>query len=291
MIKVIVIIFSCLLCIGCGVVSKVSNNEYVEYSKIILQKEVSANFVMAYFTDENSGLRFAVSEDLYNWNILNNDTPYFKPNNCVFRDPYILKTDDRIYHLVYTNNWNSNSFGYVESTDLITWTNNRNINIYGIVSCWAPEIINIDDTYYIYFSMQKTENSPHVIGYITTKDFIKFTDVVILFDQYNAIDANIIYNKNSGLFQIAIKNEDTKQITTYISKSLTENFNNGIIINNVIGEGPSQIFIENDLYVFYDHMNNKNYRLSKIQNCLVYDVSENLVAPKGMRHAHIFKHE
>ncbi|MDQ3846148.1 MAG: arabinosidase, partial [Bacteroidota bacterium] len=77
-----------------------------------------------------AGLRLLYSYDGYKWTDL--DTTFLQPmiDDKVMRDPSIVQSPDRTYHLVWTSAWKgSKSFGYAYSKDLIHWSEQKQISV------------------------------------------------------------------------------------------------------------------------------------------------------------------
>ena len=59
------------------------------------------------------------------------------------RDPSIVYRDG-MFHMVWTTDWNSRSFGYASSRDLLSWSQPRKIDIRGdftaVRNTWVPEL-------------------------------------------------------------------------------------------------------------------------------------------------------
>jgi len=145
----------------------------------------------------SSGVFLSWSTNGYDFSPLNDGHPVFVPpefpgddadnsdtwGNLV-RDPSIrYGPDDGLFHLVFTSDINSRSFGYAESPDLVHWSNVKLVQIWSnevasIDHTWAPEIYYDDvfsNCYVIAFSSGVGGDTLH-LQYTTTTDFSTWTD-------------------------------------------------------------------------------------------------------------------
>src|SRR5947208_6860001 len=113
-----------------------------------LNPTMGQRYLFSYFKGNGEdGLHLAYSEDGLAWRALNDDKPFFHPSvgkEKLTRDPSIVRGPDGMYHMVWTAGWNELGFGYAESRDLITWTNERYVPVMAneptALNKWAPEI-------------------------------------------------------------------------------------------------------------------------------------------------------
>ncbi len=148
----------------------------------------------------NSGVFLSWSTNGYDFKPLNNGHPVFVPpefpgddadntdgyQNLV-RDPSMVHGPDGLYHLVFTSDINSRSFGYAESPDLVHWSNVKLVQIWenepsAVDHTWAPEIFydEVLDQYLIAFSSGVGGNAIRIY-YTTTTDFATFADPVVMY--------------------------------------------------------------------------------------------------------------
>ena len=203
---------------------------HAEAPPAVAEKDFVA-YLFAYFTGnrvEEEAVRFAISNDGYNFFTLNNnksviDSKVISSTGGV-RDPHILRSEDeRSFYMVLTDmtshlGWNSNrAFVMLRSDDLVHWTSSV-INIQekyeeqdDLLRVWAPQTIYDDlaGKYMVYWSM-KYGDGPDVIYYAYAND--DFTDIEgeprPLFLPKNGkscIDGDII-NKN-GIYHLFYKTE------------------------------------------------------------------------------------
>ncbi|GEM_PF-2956575 len=106
-----------------------------------------AGYLFAYFTGNDNtrgeeAIRFALSDDGYDFKALNNDRPVISSAAIAetggVRDPHILRGPDNCFYMVVTDmvsalGWDSNrGMVLLKSCDLVNWTHSA-INIY-----WCP---------------------------------------------------------------------------------------------------------------------------------------------------------
>jgi len=201
---------------------KIINREFnvnVLKKPVPLRDEDFGGYLFAHFIGEQTSLSeqiyFAVSEDGLNFKDLNNLKPVLisEAGEKGVRDPYLYRSPegDRFF-LIATDlsihnrgGWYLNEQGYYdpsttgssyliiwESLDLINWTGGRAIKVApkNAGMAWAPEMIYYEKTgeYLIYFSssimnpLTKYKDKPNTIYYVTTRDFIHFSDTKIFID-------------------------------------------------------------------------------------------------------------
>ena len=214
------------------------------------EKEKNEAYLFTYFIGNGPGeesIRFAVSEDGYNYRALNNNMPVLDNQQICktggVRDPHILRgADGKTFYMVVTDlyvsdmGWKNYAMVLLKSTDLIKWTSSVvDIpkvfpNEFGDVwRVWAPQTIYDDETgkYMVYFSM-KQGDAPDIIYYAyANKEFTALETVPkqLLYNPQNnaCIDGDII--KKGGLFYLFHKSESGEPgIKLAISDKLTEGY-------------------------------------------------------------------
>ena len=111
-------------------------------------QESDSLYLFSYFMDNGQdGLHLAWSEDGLQWVALNNNQSFLKPEvgkDRLMRDPCIIQTPDRMYHMVWTISWGEKGIGYARSADLVHWSEQQYIPVMEhekkAMNCWAPEI-------------------------------------------------------------------------------------------------------------------------------------------------------
>lgn len=189
-------------------------------------------YLFAYFTGNDNtrneeAIRFAVSDDGYNFKALNNDRPII--NSALIaetggvRDPHILRGPDNCFYMVVTDmvsarGWDSNrGMVLLKSCDLIHWTHSA-INIQkkyknqeNLKRVWAPQTIYDPKAkkMLIYWSMQHGDG-PDIIYYAyANKDFTDIEGTPKPFfipqDGKSCIDGDIVYK--DGVYHLFYKTE------------------------------------------------------------------------------------
>lgn len=267
------------------------------------EKKPSA-YLFTYFTGnskEQEQIRFAISNDGYNFRALNNNKAVISSEKISstggVRDPHILRgADGKTFYMVVTdmvsaNGWSSNrAMVLLKSNDLINWSSSiiniqkRFPNNDDLLRVWAPQTIY--DTkakkYMIYWSM-KNGNNPDIIYYAyANKDFtdLETTPKQLFFSPTNGacIDGDIIYK--DGTYNLFFKTEgDGAGIKIATSNKLTE----GYVLNDkyvqqtkdpVEGAGVFKLNNSNDYILMYDLYTKGKYQFTKtndLKNFTVVD--------------------
>lgn len=173
-------------------------------------------YLFCYFTGnepENESVHFAVSDDGYHFNALNNNEKVITQSlgkKCC-RDPFIFRDEDNIFHIIATDmrcydGWcNNNSMIVWDSIDLVNWENERIIDFSQFEETksanrvWAPQVIfdKFNNEYMIYWTHNNADDELDTITwYAYTKDFKTLTTKpAVLFKPKSGlcgIDADII---------------------------------------------------------------------------------------------------
>lgn len=191
-------------------------------------------YIFAYF--EGSGdrgsqehLRFALSEDGFNWKALNHNSPIINSDTISqsggIRDPHILRSPDGKSFVMVATDMSAARNGWVEnpgivmmrSDDLINWTHST-VNLrkdfpkhfsdaYWV---WAPQTIYDPDAnkYMVYFTLRRDDPEKGLITYYAyaNKDFTGFeSEPKVLFKaKYGCIDNDIVKGPD-GLWHMFYK--------------------------------------------------------------------------------------
>ena len=188
---------------------------------LLLASEFVA-FLFTYFTGnrpEQEQICYALSEDGYNYTLLNQGYPVIKSDSIAFtqcvRDPHILRGEDgKTFYMVATDmksslGWASNrGLVMMKSTDLIHWTHSvvniptRFTDWMNVTRVWAPETIYDHKTgkYMVFFSMLTDDGKckfDKIFYCYANEDFTDLeTEPVYMFDNGSAtIDGDIVYNE------------------------------------------------------------------------------------------------
>ena len=205
-------------------------------------------FLFTYFTGnspEQEQICYALSEDGYNYTLLNQGYPVISSDSIAFtqcvRDPHILRGEDgKTFYMVATDmksslGWASNrGLVMMKSTDLIHWTHSV-VNIptrfpewMNVTRVWAPETIYDHKTgkYMIFFSMLTDDGKckfDKIFYSYANADFTDLeSDPVYMFDNGSAtIDGDIVYNDADQLYHLFYKSEAHGGILQATAKQLT----------------------------------------------------------------------
>jgi len=223
------------------------------FSCVNTVKEQTPNdgyYVLCYFRGEYDGMleqqsvHLAISSNGYDFTPLNDNEPMIEQTlgkkNC--RDPFLFKANDKYYILATDmdskEGWLSNhSLVMWESTDLITWTNERIFEFHDYEGfenanrVWAPQVVYDSNVgkYMVYltlsvFTDENGDGEDDDITYIRygylNEDFTKIENIKDLFkasDGTPVIDADIV--KEGDTYYMYYKYEGNIYCAT--SKSLT----------------------------------------------------------------------
>ena len=190
-----------------------------------LTEDDFGGYLFAHFIGEQEGhqeqIYFALSENGLNFNDMNNCKPVLISNvgEKGVRDPYMYRSyeGDRFFLIatdlsIYNRGgWFQNEQGYYdasttgssnlvlwESTDLINWGEPKLLPVApeNAGMAWAPEMIYHEETgeYVIFFSSSimnpetKMKAKPNTIFYVTTRDFVNFSETKIFIDNQSDPD-------------------------------------------------------------------------------------------------------
>jgi len=228
------------LCLFVGLTTLLSTTNAENTTKknaktgICCKKENYSAYLFVYFTGnrkDEEQIRFALSDDGYNFKALNHDKPVVSSAAISLtggvRDPHILRgLDGKTFYMVATdmvsaNGWSSNrGMVLLKSTDLLHWTS-KAINIpdvflteFGdVLRVWAPQTIYdpAAKKYMVYFSMLKSTAGDYDKIYYSyvNKDFTALETVPkqLFFSPDNkaCIDGDIVYN--NGKYHLFFKTE------------------------------------------------------------------------------------
>ncbi|MEL0455912.1 family 43 glycosylhydrolase [Flavobacteriaceae bacterium SZ-1-7] len=215
----------------------------------VAEKENRSAYLFSYFTGNDTNgeqIRFAVSNDGYNYTPLNNGQPIINSDTISIkkgvRDPHILRSEDgNTFYMVVTDmksfdGWDSNrGIVLLKSNDLVNWTH-ATVNFptkwpteWGnVLRVWAPQTIYdpVEGKYMVYFSLWNNDaTAPYdKIYYCYAND--DFTDLIgtpqLLFDRgTSTIDGDIVFNEVDNLYHMFFKNEALGGISKVTASSLT----------------------------------------------------------------------
>ncbi len=261
-------------------------------------------YLFTYFTG-NSGneeaIRFALSNDGYNYRALNNNQPILSSQQISstggVRDPHILRgADGKTFYMVVTDmvsasGWDSNrAMVLLKSTDLINWTSGI-VNIQqrfpghdSLLRVWAPQTIfdPQEKKYMIYFSMKHGKDPDKIYFAYANEDFtdLQTTPKQLFFSPTNGacIDGDIVYKDRK--YHLFFKTEgDGAGIKIAVSDKLTE----GYVLRDkyvqqtkdpVEGSGVFKLNNNDGYILMYDVYTKGKYQFTKtkdLQNFTVID--------------------
>lgn len=211
------------------------------------QAQEYTSYLFAYFAGnwpDGEQVRYAVSDDGYNYRALNGGRPVVASDTiamkrCV-RDPHIIRAQDgKTFYMVLTDmrssqGWQSNDgIVLMKSTDLLHWEHTaihfptRFPNLEGfdeknLHAVWAPQTIwdEKEGKYMIYYSIGRHDweyptedpnfNQPYFRIYYSyaNEDFTDITEPKLLFDFGTAaIDGDIVYDAKNKEYVLFFKDE------------------------------------------------------------------------------------
>ena len=315
--NILIILLVVLLSGTWNLQAKSKENEQTEKKSFwkLIERPKQA-YLFSYFMGSGDGLHFLYSYDGIMWKTLNEGNIFLKPevgSAKLMRDPSIVQAPDGVFHMVWTTGWTENNIGYASSTDLIHWSEQKEIPVMAheaeVRNTWAPELFYDKKTkdYYIIWASTIPGRFPvsggsesdynHRLYYTKTKDFENFSPTDLFYDPgFNVIDAAIL--KRKGLYYMFLKNETLepveKNIRMVASKKLTE-FPNTVsepISGIEWAEGPSPLQIGKYTYVYWDNYRNHHYggvRCKNLKKPEWEDISKIINFPAGIRHGTAFE--
>lgn len=261
------------------------------------------------------GLHLSYSKDGINWTALNNDSSFLAPVAGVsklMRDPCIIRTKDGVFHMVWTTGWTERGIGYSASMDLIHWSPQKYLQVMAnepdARNCWAPEIVydKKKKQFMIFWATTITGRFPeteasgeghynHRIYYVTTKNFIIFSDTKLLYEPgFNVIDATIV--RKGGKYLMFLKDETIsppqKNIKMATGRRLYGPYKKASspITGKYWAEGPAAIKIGKTWFVYFDKYTEGKYGAVSSTDLKTWnDISDNIRFPEGTRHGTVFE--
>ncbi len=273
-------------------------------------------FLFSYFKGNGEdGLHLAYSMDGYTFTTLNNDKSFLKPvvgTSKLMRDPCIIRTGDGTFHMVWTAGWTERGIGYSSSRDLINWSEQKYFMVMdkepSARNTWAPEIFFDKKTkqFLIFWATtipgrfpdtEKTGDTGynHRIYYVTTRDFITFSETKLLYDHgFNVIDATIIRNKKRYFMFLKdeTRNPPQKNIRLASSSDLYGLYSppSNPITGNYWAEGPTPLKTGKKWIVYFDkYVDHKMGAVMSTDLINWKDISEKVTFPEGARHGTMFQ--
>lgn len=272
-------------------------------------------YLMSYFKGNGDGLHLAYSRDGLQWEALFKDSVILKPQigkDKLMRDPSIVQDDEGTFHMVWTTGWWDQGVGYASSTDLTSWSEQRNIPVMdlyeGARNAWAPELFYDvkDKTFYIFWAStipgafpelptsESEKGLNHRQYYVTTKDFKTFSETKLFFEPgFSVIDGAILQKDDT--YYLFVKNENSAppekniRVTSHDKPYEFPTTVSAPITGDYWAEGPAPLIVDEYVYVYFDKYTNREYGAVRSKDMKNWeDVSDAVSFPKGIRHGTTF---
>ena len=273
-------------------------------------------YLFSYFNGNGDGLHLAYSTDGMTWEALRNDTVWLLPEigkDKLMRDPSIVQDEEGTFHMVWTSGWWDQGIGYASSKDLIHWSEQKDIPVMkdfeGTRNTWAPELFydKKDKTFYIFWAStvpgafpelptsEREKGMNHRQYYVTTKDFVTFSETKLYFEPgFCVIDGSILQKDDT--YYLFVKNENSAPAEKNIrvtKNSKPYDFPTEVsapITGDYWAEGASPLQVGEYVYVYFDKYMEGKYGAVRSNDMKTWeDVSDQVSFPKGTRHGTAFK--
>jgi hypothetical protein len=254
------------------------------------------------------GLYLAWSEDGYHWDDLGG--PYLAPmvgTQKVMRDPSVVKGPDGTYHMVWTSSWKGDlGFGYASTKDFISWSEQKHLPVMAhdtsTVNVWAPELFYDDErkefiiiwASTIPFKFEKgieEERNNHRMYYVTTKDFLTFSETKLYLDPgFSVIDC-VIVKRGKDDYVLVLKDNTRPNRNLKVAFGRTplgpwENISKPF--TGFLTEGPTVIKPAGKYLIYYDFYGEKKYAAAETEDFISFaDATSEILLPEGHKHGTI----
>jgi len=280
-------------------------------------QEGDSVYLFSYFINNGQdGLHLAWSEDGLCWKALNNNQSFLKPivgNDKLMRDPCIIQTPDKLFHMVWTVSWGEKGIGYARSTDLVHWSEQQYIPVMEhenkAMNCWAPEIFYDEgkEEFMIFWSttipgrFPETDGSGdgknnHRMYYVTTRDMEHFSETKLLYDPgFNSIDGTLLRHRDRYL--MFLKDETKRPVAKKNIRIATASDPTGPwspasepIYDKDWAEGPTIARVGEQWILYFDRYTAERFGALATSDLEHWDdISAQLSFPEGTRHGTILK--
>ncbi len=261
--RIICLIIAIIILVAVIILSKLYNDGTIGYAKPVESTE--GKYLFCYFVGnepEQESIHFAVSEDGYNFQPLNNNEAVITQTlgKKSVRDPYILRGNDGYFYIIGTDmrseeGWKSN-YALItwKSSDLVNWTDETIIDIRDFggeftntTRAWAPQAIwdDKENAYMVYWANSTEEKDPAAIYYAYTTDFKTLTTPKLLYERegLQTIDSDIIYDENLNEYFMYFKYDENQKIACVVSDELTGPYSdNAEIVSHYSGVEGSSVY-------------------------------------------------
>ncbi len=304
-----------------------------EVAKSIADSKLEAYLFTSFREPSTQGLEYLYSYDGLRWDtipgvfmqpMVGNEKSYrdaftkevkwptYAPEQKCLRDPSIVQGPDGTYHLVWTVQWSGNrTFGYASSTDLIHWSEQREIPVMKNIptnNVWAPELFydDVKEQFLVIWSSQinpkyytkadrKGTNNCHRMWYTTTKDFKTFTPAKRYYDPgFNSIDGYLL--KRAPKDYVLIVKDNRKpgysDLFCVFSDSPYGPFRNPTAkFGRTYSEGPCAIMMDDgEWIIYYDQYHPQEYGAVSTRDFKTFTpIPERISVPAKHKHGTILK--
>ena len=227
--------------------------------------------------------------------------------------PSIVQDEEGTFHMVWTSGWWDQGIGYASSKDLIHWSEQKDIPVMkdfeGTRNTWAPELFydKKEKTFYIFWAStvpgafpelptsEREKGMNHRQYYVTTKDFVTFSETKLYFEPgFCVIDGSILQKDDT--YYLFVKNENSAPAEKNIrvtKNSKPYDFPTEVsapITGNYWAEGPAPLQVGDYVYVYFDKYTQGKYGAVRSLDMETWeDVSDSVQFPKGIRHGTAFQ--
>lgn len=144
-----------------------------------------------------------------------NTITFKNPLPIAFGDPYVLYASDGKYYMYGTGGGAKDGFAAYSSHDLVDWSPEGQVyfgntdDSWGIGAFWAPEVYQVNDKYYMFYSAQWRYNPTNelenfLIGVAVadspTGPFKDLTNKPLFDPGYPIIDANVFFDDDGKVY-------------------------------------------------------------------------------------------
>lgn len=270
-------------------------------------------WVFAGFKDNGQdGVYMATSLDGYRWNLINDGKPVVKPTvqGELMRDPFLQRTPDDSFVMVWTWDWRGKAIGYSMSDDLLKWTDHKQLAVMAAepaaLNTWAPAIYweKLERRWLIIWSSTIPGKFPgddsgdgglnHRIWSTTTKDFKTVAKPKVFFNPgYSVIDATIIATPGvkGKPFHLMFKDERKTPLEKHLLTASAPELEGpwekiSEPLSETWSEGASVIKVPGGWMAYYDHYQKpQHYGAMFSTDFFTWrDAADKIQFPAGLRH-------
>ena len=285
----------------------------VPFSQGQTELRADAPWVFAGFKHNGQdGVYMALSLDGYHWTLANGGKPVVKPTETdeLMRDPFLQRTTDDSFVMVWTWAWRNKTIGYSMSDDLVHWTQHKQLPVMAAepaaLNTWAPAIYwqKLERRWLILWSSTIPGRFPgddtgdgglnHRIWSTTTKDFKTVAKPKVFFNPgFSVIDATIIATPNvkGEPFHLMFKDERKtpleKHLLTAPGPELEGPWGKlSAPLSETWSEGASVIHVPGGWMAYYDHYQAPQHygAIFSTDFKAWRDASDKISFPEGLRH-------